>query len=128
MLERIIFAIDNDTKTYNVMQFLKFVSQEQALGRMSEMKHLVGCYSGNLENSYMILAKDLSRVFRFIEGQESILRVPGDVRQPCVLEYVANGKRESIGPMVQVEPLEALESMAWTFDLESGKYFICKGA
>lgn len=127
MLERIIFAIDDDSNTYNVMKFLKYVSQEQALGRMGKMQHLIGCYKGTLENSYMILAKDLPKIERFISNQESILRIPGDLRQPCALEFVSSGDRVSIGVMREVTPTEALRCEAWTYVIETGKYFVCGG-
>jgi len=114
--EHIIFAIDNPTDTYCVMQFIKHCATQKAMGRMGRVQHLIGCYKGQLECSYTVRAIDWHHVEQFCTNQESILRVPGDVRQPCVLE----------GSMRAVEPLDALKCDAWTFDLESGKYFICK--
>jgi len=126
MLERIIFAIDSPTDTYRVMQFAKHCATQKALGRMGKVQHLVGCYKGQLECSYMVRAIDWHHVKQFCLNQESILRVPGDVRQPCVLEYLSTGERVSVGPMAQVEPLKALQCDAWTYDLEKGKYYVCQ--
>lgn len=126
MLEHIIFAIDHDTNTHVVSRFLKYVSQEQALQRFGKLTHLVGCYNGHLECSYMVTAKNWDKIKQFAANQDSILRVPGDTRQPCVLEFLATGNRVSIGQMREVEPLDALGQMAWSFNLDTGKYYVCK--
>jgi hypothetical protein len=123
MLERIIFAIDDDNNTYTVAKFLRHVDTKRAMMDMSPVGLCVGCYKGQLERSYMILAKDFHHVADWIKGQESILRVPGDTRQPCVLEYLDTGERVSVGQMRKVSAQEALGQDAWTYF--EGNYYVC---
>lgn len=124
MLERIIFAIDNDRNPHQVAKFMRHMDALVAMDKAMPFVQTIGCYKGQLENSYMIYAKDLHHVQNYIENQECILRVPGDVRQPCVLEY-PDGSSESIGPMREVSAVEALQADAWTYVPGSGKYFVC---
>jgi len=86
---------------------------------------LVGCYKGQLERSYMMRADQFEYVRGYIQGQESILRVPGDMRQPCVLEFVSSGDRVALGPMRKVQASEALQAEAWTYSQEQDAYFVC---
>jgi hypothetical protein len=123
MLERIIFAIDNDQDAHVVAKFLRHVDTKRAMMEMQPVELCVGCYKGALERSYMILAKDFHHVADFIKNQESILRVPGDVRQPCVLEYLATGEKIYVGSMRVVPANEALAQDAWTF--YNGSYYVC---
>jgi len=125
MLERVIFAIDNDNDTHTVAKFMRHVDTLRAMGKIDSVVQLVGCYKGQLERSYMIRADQFEHVRDYIKGQESILRVPGDVRQPCVLEYLVGGERVSLGPMRQVPASEALQAEAWTYSQEQNKYYIC---
>lgn len=123
MLERIIFAIDNDQDPHVVAKFLRHVDTKRAMMDMHPMELCIGCYLGQLERSYMILAKDLHHVADYIQNQESILRVPGDTRQDCVLEYLASGEIIPLGPMRQVPATTALMHDAWTY--HNGAYYVC---
>lgn len=125
MLERVIFAIDNDNDTHVVAKFMRHVDTLRAMGKIDPVVQLVGCYKGKLERSYMMRADQFEYVRDYIKGQESILRVPGDVRQPCVLEYLAGSKRVGLGPMREVQASEALQAEAWTYSPVSDKYFVC---
>ena len=122
MLERIIFAIDNDGDLHTNAKFLRHVDTKRAMNNMHPMELCVGFYGGKIERSYMILAKDFHHVFDYVKGQESVLRVPGDTRQPCTLEFLATGEVVSVGRMQQVTQPQAYMD-AWTYF--DGKYFIC---
>ena len=125
MLEHIIFAIDNDHEPHVVAKFMRHCDTERAMMRMPALVQLIGCYKGQMERSYMLPAKCLDAVKDFIKYQESILRVPGDTRQPCVLEYVQTGERVSICAMREVSAIDAWGLDAWTYDPKADKYFAC---
>lgn len=126
MLEHAIFAIDNGNDPQTKARFLRYCDAERALGRMPKLTMLIGSYQGELEFSYMMPSKYLLRVTSFICNQESILLVPGDNRQPCVLHYPENGERVSIGKMREVDQLTALGFEGWTYNPLTCKYYICE--
>jgi hypothetical protein len=123
MLERIIFAIDNDMDAHTNAKFLRHVDTKRAMMEMHPMELCIGCYKGQLERSYMILAKDFHHVLDFIQNQESIMRVPGDTRQDCVLEFVESGETVPLGPMRRVSAAIAMLHDAWTY--HNGEYYVC---
>lgn len=123
MLERIIFAIDNDMDAHTNAKFLRHVDTKRAMMYMHPVELCIGCYKGQLERSYMILAKDFHHVLDFIQNQESIMRVPGDTRQGCVLEFLASGEVVPLGPMRRVKAHEAMMHDAWTY--YNGGYYVC---
>lgn len=127
MLEKVIFAIDNDKDTHAVAKFLRYVDTEQVMGRFGPMQHLIGSYEGVMECSYMIDKRDLPKVQSYIAGQDSVLCVPADTRQPCHLEFIREPDQEYIvlGPMREVSDWEALSLDAWTYNLATNKYFMC---
>ena len=127
MLEKVIFAIDNDKDTHAVAKFLRYVDTEQVMGRFGPMQHLIGSYEGVMECSYMIDKRDLPKVQIYIAGQDSVLCVPADTRQPCHLEFIREFDRPDVvlGPMHEVSDWEALSLNAWTYNLATGKYFVC---
>lgn len=123
-LEKMIFAIDNDDDVHTVMRFYRKVSQLQARGSFGPMDQCIGSYKGVMERSYMIDARDAAYVVEFITGQESVLHVPADVRQPCTLHYNDMSRKPvSVGPMREVSSVDALSSDAWTY--RNGKYYVC---
>ena len=125
-LEKIIFAIDDDTNVHTVAKFMRHVDTQRAMGRMAPMQMLIGCYDGVLEKSYMINASDIDHVNAFIQDQVCVMRVPGDVRQPCCLVY-ANGETEVLGAMREVSAAEAIRShKGWTYSIDQGKYFVAE--
>jgi hypothetical protein len=123
MLERIIFAIDSDSDPHVNAKFLRHVDTQRALGNMSPVSLCMGSYNGVMERSYMVLAKDFQHVQDYVTGQESILRVPGDVRQPCVLEFLGSGERVPLSAMRKVDSKEAMMHDAWTY--HDGGYYVC---
>ncbi|AYP28059.1 hypothetical protein [Lentibacter phage vB_LenP_ICBM3] len=127
MLEKVIFAIDNDKDTHAVAKFLRHVDTEQVMGRFGPMQHLIGSYEGAMECSYMIDARDLPKVQRFIEYQDSVLHVPADTRQPCHLVFnrLSDQPNMMLEPMREVSHAFALKQYAWTYNLATGRYFVC---
>lgn len=125
MLESVIFAIDNDNDTHVVAKFMRHVDTLRAMGKINPIVQLIGCYKGQLENSYLIRADQFHHVKEYVKGQESVLHVPGDSRQPCVLEFVASGKRVSVGPMHKVGPDYAMTRNSWTYNPAADSYFVC---
>jgi hypothetical protein len=127
MLEKVIFAIDNDKDTHVVAKFLRYVDTEQVMGRFGPMQHLIGSYEGVMECSYMIDARDLPKVQMFISEQDSVLHVPADTRQPCHLKFIreSDWRDQVLGPMREVSDWDAMSLDAWTYNLATGKYFVC---
>ena len=127
MLEKVIFAIDNDKDTHAVAKFLRYVDTEQVMGRFGPMQHLIGSYEGVMECSYMIDKRDLPKVHSYIAGQDSVLCVPADTRQPCHLEFIRESDQPDLvlGPMREVSNNTAMTQDAWTYNLATGKYFVC---
>jgi len=124
MLEYVIFAIDNGDDLHTQAKFLRHVDTLRATEKMKGTLHSgVGRYNDELERCYMVLASDFDRHFKnldYLSGQESVLRVPGDTRQPCTLHY-ANREPQSIGTMRQV-----YGAPDGDFTYMNGQYWICE--
>jgi len=72
------------------------------------MKHTAKVYDGeHLANS------------EYLRGQENVLRVPGDTRQPCTLHF-KEGEPVSISTMRQVT-----DGPVGDFTYTNGKYWEC---
>ena len=121
-MERVIFAIDNDNDLHVNAKFLRHVDTLRALGKIPEVIPCIGCWEGKLERSYMMLAKDFHHVSDYVKGQEAVLYVPGDVRQPCVLEY-RGGMRIRLNQMREISFDEVRKYLGYTY--VNGKYFVC---
>ena len=126
MLNKIIFAIDNNTNTHAVAKFMRHVDTKRALGELQGgLVHCIGYWEGTLEPSYMMDERDYRKFVEpmgFTDEQACILHVPADTRQPCTLEY-HDGKTETVGPMREVSSNCALSFSAWTYVQDTGKYF-----
>jgi hypothetical protein len=88
----------------------------------------IGSYNGVLERSYMMLLVDFDKHVRnsgFVSAQESFLHVPGDTRQPCVLEYQASGVREALDVMYEITEGHLEVGDNWTYVEETGAYYAC---
>ena len=102
MLNKVIFAIDNNTNTHAVAEFLRYVDTNRALGYIQGgLVHCIGYWGDILEPSYMMDERDYRKHIEpmgFTEKQACILHVPADTRKPCSLEY-QDGSTETVGPM-----------------------------
>lgn len=127
-LASVLFTIDNSHDIHQQAKFLRYVDTLRAMGNLvGGVSQCIGSYNGVLERSYMMLLVDFDKHVRhsgFVSKQESFLHVPGDTRQPCVLEYQASGVREALDPMTQT-PMALSHHRSWTYVEESDKYYVC---
>ena len=126
-LNKVIFAIDNNTDTHRVAKFLRYMDTVRAMRKMNgTLTHCIGCWEGILEPSYMMDEIDFDKFVKgsgYIEDQECVLHVPGDTRQPCTLVY-PNGVTHNVGTMREAPASEALQATGWTYVQATGKYFV----
>jgi hypothetical protein len=130
-LNKIIFAIDKSTDLHAVAKFMRHMDTARAMGTMKgSFTQCVGMYAGLLEPSYMVDEVDYRKVvvpLGVCDGQESVMHVPADTRQPCTLEFTHHDEINpvfmGIGPLHEVTAFKALSLKAWTYVLETGKYF-----
>jgi len=123
MLEHVIFAIDNGDDLHQQAKFLRHVDTLRSMEKMMGTLYSgIGSYEGNLERCYMMSATDYDRHLansEYLRGQGSVLRVPGDTRQPCTLHF-KEGEPVSIGTMRQVT-----DGPIGDFTYINGKYWEC---
>lgn len=126
-LAMVIFAIDKSHDVHTQAKFLRYVDGLRAMGKLlGGVSQCIGSYNGTLERSYMMLLVDFDKHIRnsgFVSEQESYLHVPGDTRQPCVLEYQSSGVREALGPIEELS--DGYSGMNWTYVEVTGKYYVC---
>ena len=123
-LGRIVFSVDDVDDLHSYARALRSLDELRAVGKLKECVMCVGSYEGAIEPRFMVLAKDFEDHIRgawYISEQESILRIPGDVRQPCVLEYLSGGLRLTLGKMRESQDIRGADG--WTYVIESGKYY-----
>ena len=127
MLNKIIFAIDNNTDTHAVAKFLRHIDTCRAMNTLKgRFVHCIGCYNGVMEPSYMMDERDYRQLVErvgYTAWQESILHVPGDVRQPCTLEFLSGEPHVSLGAMREISAAEAMQCTSWTYVMATNKYF-----
>ena len=126
-LNKVIFAIDNNTNTHTVAKFMRYLDTVRAMRKMNgTVTHCIGYWEGTLEPSYMMDQTDFDVHVKdsgFVDGQDCVLHVPGDTRQPCTI-VEPNGTQHSVGPMREVTASEAMKAAAWTYVQATGKYFV----
>lgn len=126
MLNKIIFAIDNDLTVHAVAKFMRHIDTARAVGTLKgSFIPCIGCYDGVMEASYMMDERDYRRLVEplsFTADQDCIMHVPADTRQPCTLEF-PTGETQSIGSMREVQPHDALGLTAWTYVIETSTYW-----
>ncbi len=116
MLERAIFSIDRVHDPNTLARFTRFVDTQIAMNNLTNFSYCIGSYKGTMEYSFMCLSKDLGKFLNFMDEQESVLSVPGDTRQPCVLANKQGQTLEVLGPMK-----EAQDGEDWTYVMETEK-------
>lgn len=130
-LEKTVFAIDNNIDTHTAAKFLRHVDTNRAMGKLKgSIVHCIGSWTDDdgythLEPSYMMDSVDYYAVVAesgYVDKQVCVLKVPGDTRQPCSLEF-SNGYSQCLGPMRETKAPHKVES--WTYVQETGKYFTC---
>ena len=130
MLNKVIFAIDNNTDLHTVSKFLSHVDKLVAMGKVKgPFVQCIGSYNGELETSYMADERDFINFIKhsgYVDNQESVLYIPGDVRQPCILVFTNGSNTLSLGAMEQIPAIEAMACHSWTYVIETGSYFTTK--
>ncbi len=126
----VIFSIDNVSDTHALAKFLRHIDTQSAMQKMrGNMVHCIGYWEGTLEPSFIMTLQDFTdhvKPFGFIDNQFCVMECNGkDSRQPCSLVY-PDGRRETIGPMVEVSAADAMRLDAWTYRMDLGKYFAAK--
>jgi|SRR6056297_3983273 len=128
MLETVIFAIDKSDDVHTQAKFLRHIDTLRAMGKLRGVfASCIGCYKGDMERSYMMLMVDFDTHVRksgYVDNQESFLRVPGDVRQPCVLEY-QDGQVQVLGTLKRIHANERPLYNGWTYVEKTGAYYVC---
>jgi len=126
-LERIIFSVDNPSDIYDYSKALEHLKQLEGMGKLTMIVNCIGSYEGYLEPSFMVYAKEFDQHIRgmfYLEGQQSILRIPGDDRQDCTLEYLSGGIPQlPVGRLKNIPSTTAWIHDSWTYVLETGRYF-----
>lgn len=133
MLNKIIFAIDNDTDTHVIAKFMRHIDTMRALGKFrGSFIHCISCNYGMLESSYMMDERDYCDFVEpmgFTDNQDCIMHVPGDTRQPCTMEWNTFGELDwldntkTIGAMRSITAEEARRRMSWTYVIETNTYW-----
>lgn len=130
-LEKVVFAVDNNIDTHTAAKFLRHVDTNRALGNLKgPVTHCIGSWTEedgvtHLEPSYMMDSRDYYEIVAhsgYVDKQVCILKVPGDTRQPCTLEF-SNGYTKGLGPMRETTSPHKVDN--WTYVQETGKYFTC---
>ena len=124
-LEKVIFAIDNNTETHTVAKFLRYADTLSAMNKIKPLVQCIGNWEGVLEVSYMMNLSDYAAHIQdkgWTDQQDCVLVVAGDTRQPCHLLF-PDGSTSTVGPMVQL----AGPIGNWTYVPATNKYFSCKG-
>lgn len=132
-LEYVIFSVDGVTNLNTYQKALRQLDTLRATKMMGGVTMCIGSYYGELEPSFMVTAHDWDNVVRagmslWMEKQESILRIPGDERQPCVLTTPSGEFIEALGTMEELDEHSLVSQNkvgGWTYVLSSGKYHAC---
>ena len=124
-MNKVIFAIDDNTDVHVVAKFMRHMDTCRAMGTLKgSFVQCIGMYNGVLEPAYMMDESDYRQLVAntdYTVWQDCILLVPRDVRQPCTLEFPDH--QFAIGPMREVLPSTAMRSSSWTYVQATNKYF-----
>ena len=122
--EKVCFAIDRNHDLHTTAKFTRFLDTLRALGELQgSVIQCIGCWNGELEPSYLMDRKDFHKWVDesgYLDEQHCVMLIPGDTRQPCSLLY-DDDEQISIGPLREVANTIGLT--AWTYVIETGKYF-----
>ena len=123
-----LFTIDFEHNPLRMNVFNNFLRQCEKTSD-GNFVPIIGCYKGKLENAFICTQSDFNRFIRgtvYIVGQESVLHIASGNKQEAHLEYLADGRRESLGSMHQVTREEAMASDGWTYRPDLDIYWVAK--
>lgn len=130
-LEKVVFAIDNNADTHVVAKFMRLMDTKRVMGDMKgKMVQCIGMWTDgegrrHMEPSYMVDARDYYEIVApsgYVALQQCVLKVPGDTRQPCTLEF-PGGLTFGLKPMREIDDTDGVTD--WTYVIETGRYFTC---
>jgi hypothetical protein len=131
IFEKVIFAIDGNTDTHIVAKFMRLMDTRRALGDLQgRVVQCIGMWTDgegrrHMEPSYMVDARDYYQIVKpsgYVDHQECALKVPGDTRKPCTLEF-PSGVTFGLKPMREIGGPDGVTD--WTYVIETGRYFTC---
>tara|TARA_R110000772_G_scaffold190081_1_gene300956 strand:- start:102 stop:503 length:402 start_codon:yes stop_codon:yes gene_type:complete len=129
-IEKVCFAIDNNTDTHVLAKFMRLIDTGKAMNNVrGNVISCIGAYDGLLEPSYIMDKRDFNEVVKnsgYVDNQECILEIPSDTRQPCTLLY-KNGDVKSVGAMYSISKEDAMSVTSWKYVMETGTYYTTKG-
>ena len=124
-MNKVIFAIDDNTDVHVVAKFMRHMDTCRAMSTLKgSFVQCIGMYNGVLEPAYMMDESDYRQLVAntdYTVWQDCILLVPRDVRQPCTLEFPDH--QFAIGPMREVSAAKAMQCSSWTYVQATNKYF-----
>jgi hypothetical protein len=123
-----LFTIDFENNPQRMNVFINFLRQCEKTSE-GYFVAAIGCYRGKRENAFICKQSDFNRFIRgtvYMNGQESVLHVASGNKQEAHLEYLADGRRESLGSMHQVTMGEALASDGWTYRPDLDMYWVAR--
>jgi len=132
----VIFSIDNVSDTHTLAKFTRHIDTQSAMQKMRGiMVHCIGYWEGTLEPSFIMMLQDFNdhvRPFGFVDNQICVIECMQslhprgkDSQRPCYLVY-PDGRRETIGSMMEISAADAMRLDAWTYRMDLGKYFAAK--
>ena len=131
-MKYIVFSIDNASDPRVMGKFLHHMDVSSAMGLMEgKMVSCIGSYEGVMEHSFIVTYEDFNNIVapsKYCDGQESFLQI--DVghkgRQYASLLYVDTGL-VPLGELHEVSKSYAMWQPAWTYRMDTGKYFTTEG-
>lgn len=124
MLETTVFSIDNAHDFRTMARFMRYVDTHRAMGDFKgTVLSCIGEYKGVMEPSFMMLTIDYDKYIKgsgYLTNQESVLKIPGDSRQPCHLEF-----KDGTQVILSKSKLGKGKD-GWTYILSEDKYFHCE--
>lgn len=127
-LEMVLFSIDKCHDIHTLAKFTRLMDTKRVTGELiGSVVPCIGGYNGQLEYSFLMTFRDYMRhVLKsgYVDGQESIMLVPGDTRQPCVLATIDGKYIDTLASMSEWSCLP-LGDHGWTYVIETQRYMVC---
>lgn len=117
----VIFATGGYARSY-VQQFFT--------ERRIPYKVLDGCWMGVCEDSYIVHSDDYSKLTPIIWRERAVLWLGPETagRREAWERYREGSPARYLGEFVWVTKKRALEQDAWTYDPDTGAYYVCENA
>ena len=124
-MNKVIFAIDNNTDLHRVARFMRFIDECRAMNRIEgKFEMAIGMWEGEMESSYMMDEADYRKLVvpsGYALDQVCVLVV--EPSNKCYMEYPDGDVGYNLGVLTQVTPQEAMGMVGWTYILETKTYW-----